>query len=423
MVIVTRLCSIIKAMLVSRTGLTGRFGIVAPAVSSVLSLGLLWDDDGGAWTKRRCAIIWHIMAQQRMRRGPRNGKLRGVMPDAGPSAPSDKASAGAGAFESPSFAEATDIAEFNARRRRLRIQLFAMRAVVVLLMVAAIVVGGFPMVLQWRSSRELAQISDQSAAQVEGWPYPQEEDSLKAARAYNQRLAKEGQPVLGEAVDPFSSQAGGSHVNDAQGNGEGQSAAAKDKEYQGLLDSGGGVMGTIRIPEISVKLPIYHGTSEAALASGSGHLYGTSLPVGGASTHSVLTGHRGLVEAMMFTRLDEMKQGDFFYIEVMGETLGYQVDRIAVIEPDDTSQLRIVPGEDRVTLMTCTPYGVNTHRLLVSGHRVKIPEPAPDPSDMHDPRTLAIWVAVAVLAVGLVICAVLSRRHKRRSRVMRHARR
>ena len=103
-----------------------------------------------------------------------------------------------------------------------------------------------------------------------------------------------------------------------------------------------------------MDLPIYHGTSESALASGTGHLYGSSLPVGGESTHSVITGHRCLVEAMMFTRLDEMKVGDYFYIDVMGETLGYRVDRIEVIEPDDTSRLKIVEGEDRVTLMTCT---------------------------------------------------------------------
>ena len=134
-------------------------------------------------------------------------------------------------------------------------------------------------------------------------------------------------------------------------------------------------MGTIKVPKQSINLPIYHGTSEEALASGAGHLYGTSLPVGGKSTHSVITGHRGLVEAMMFTRLDEVKKGDFFYIEVMGETLGYKVDNISVILPDDTSKLRIAPGEDRVTLMTCTPYGVNTHRLLISGHRVSIPAP------------------------------------------------
>lgn len=118
--------------------------------------------------------------------------------------------------------------------------------------------------------------------------------------------------MLGEAIDLFSAAQGGSRAK-----GE-DSAASKDKDYQSLLDSGDEVMGTIKIPIISVNLPIYHGTSQTALASGAGHLYGSSLPVGGDGTHSVITGHRGLVNAMMFTRLDEMKTGDFFYIEVMG---------------------------------------------------------------------------------------------------------
>ena len=100
----------------------------------------------------------------------------------------------------------------------------------------------------------------------------------------------------------------------------------------------------------------------------------------------------------MFTRLDEVKEGDFFYIEVMGETLGYKVDRISVILPDDTSKLKIVPGEDRVTLMTCTPYGVNTHRLLISGHRVAIPMPAPEPNDVLDARNIALGVGLGILA-------------------------
>jgi sortase A len=160
-------------------------------------------------------------------------------------------------------------------------------------------------------------------------------------------------------------------------------------------------MGSVSIPKISVNLPIYHGTSEEALASGAGHLYGTSLPVGGPSTHSVITGHRGLVNALMFTRLDELKIGDSFYVDSMNHTIAYKIDRIKIIEPDDTSSLRIVPGEDRVTLMTCTPYGVNTHRLLVSGVRASMPVPAPYPQDARkDFRS----VAFIVLAFIVVFC-------------------
>ena len=219
----------------------------------------------------------------------------------------------------------------------------------------------------------------------------------------NRRLAALGQPILGEAQDPFSQVQGGSQSSES-GAAESNSASAKDKEYQSLLDSGSGVMGTIRIPKISVRLPIYHGTSQSALASGAGHLYGSSLPVGGRSTHAVITGHRGLVEAMMFTRLDEMRVGDYFYIEVMGRTLGYKVDRISVIEPNDTSKLKIVPGEDRVTLMTCTPYGVNTHRLLVSAVRSAIPGVVPEERNAaKDARLIAIAVSAGVLVSGMLL--------------------
>lgn len=202
--------------------------------------------------------------------------------------------------------------------------------------------------------------------------------------------------------------------------------AAKDQEYQSLLDAGQGVMGSIRIPKIDVNLPIYHGTSEDALAVGAGHLYGTSLPVGGKSTHSVITGHRGLPNSLLFTRLDEMKKGDSFYIEVMGKTLGYKVDRITVIKPDDSSKLRITKGEDRATLMTCTPYGVNSHRLLVSGVRAEIPEEVPDPDDVHGINTT--WLAlgaIVFLAMLLAFIVILMRRKQKRDRefagLARHA--
>ncbi|OZG69521.1 sortase [Bifidobacterium eulemuris] len=302
---------------------------------------------------------------------------------------------------SSDFNAVVDISDIVRRQRSLRLKLWAMRVVIVLLVLAAVGVGGFPLALQYRSARDLANTSTSAAERVAGWPYPQAETALEEARAYNTRLAESGQAILGEAADPFSA------IQDAangETDGETESASQQDEEYQSLLDSGGGVMGTIRIPKISVELPIYHGTSETALASGAGHLYGTSLPVGGENTHSVITGHRGLVEAAMFTRLDEMEVGDYFYIEVMGETLGYQVDRITVIEPDDTSQLKIVSGEDRVTLMTCTPYGVNTHRLLVSAVRSSIPDVIPAEEDAAvDARSIAIGVGLGVLVFGLLL--------------------
>ena len=311
------------------------------------------------------------------------------------------------------FAEITDTKDVVVRRRHLRRQLFAMRVIVAVLLVAAVCVAGYPYAMQWRTDRTLQAQDKSIAEEISGWPYPKAAKSLKAARAYNSRLAQNGQPVLGEAVDPFSSTAGASTVDNAS---KADSEASKDQEYQGLLNARGSVMGAIRIPKISVDLPIFHGTSQEALDSGVGHLYGTSLPVGGMSTHSVITGHRGLTKALMFTRLDEMNSGDLFFIDVMGETLAYQVDRINVIEPNDTDSLKIVPGQDRVTLMTCTPYGVNTHRLLVSGHRVPLPE-APQE---HDARVIAALTGLGALAAGW-LAIMLKRRMQRGPRgIMRH---
>lgn len=322
----------------------------------------------------------------------------------------------------PTFAEATDASEAMRERRADRNKSIAMRVLAAVLILTALGIGMFPRVLQYRSARELASTSARSEKRVAGWPYPQADEAFAAAREYNKRLAKSGQPVIGEAKDPLAElyddpQNAANNASADGSDNSGDSASAKDTEYQSLLDSGDGVMGAIRIPKISVNLPVYHGTSELTLASGAGHLYGSSLPVGGKSTHSVITGHRGLVEAAMFTRLDEMRVGDYFYLDVMGRTLGYKVDRITEINPDDTSKLKIVPGEDRVTLMTCTPYGVNTHRLLVSALRSAIPEEIPAEDDAaKDVRVIAGVVSAATLLVGLLLvwllrCPWYVRRH------------
>ena len=129
-------------------------------------------------------------------------------------------------------------------------------------------------------------------------------------------------------------------------------------------------MGYIEIPSINVSLPIYHGTDEGVLAVGVGHLEWTSLPVGGESTHCVLSGHRGLPSARLFTDLDQLKEGDYFMLNILDETLTYEVDQIRIVEPEEVEELTIIEGRDLCTLVTCTPYGVNSHRLLVRGHRV-----------------------------------------------------
>ena len=145
--------------------------------------------------------------------------------------------------------------------------------------------------------------------------------------------------------------------------------------YESTLDvTGTGIMGYITIEKIGVELPIYHGTSDAVLQVAAGHLEGTSLPVGGASTHAVISAHRGLPSAKLFTNLDQLEVGDTFTITVLDRTLTYEVDNISIILPTETDSLKVSEGKDYVTLMTCTPYGINTHRLLVRGRRITTPD-------------------------------------------------
>lgn len=142
--------------------------------------------------------------------------------------------------------------------------------------------------------------------------------------------------------------------------------------YESLMNiNEDGIMGSIKIPSINVNLPIYHGTREDTLLEGVGHYEGSSLPIGGESTHAILTGHRGLPSAKLFTDLDRLEVGDVFYIKVLGEILEYQIDQIETVLPSEVNSLSITPGEDYVTLVTCTPYGVNSHRLLIRGTRIE----------------------------------------------------
>lgn len=190
--------------------------------------------------------------------------------------------------------------------------------------------------------------------------------------------------------------------------------------YESLLDvSGLGVMGYIEIPEIDCSLPIYHGTEESVLQVAVGHLEWSNLPVGGEGTHCVLSGHRGLPSAKLFTNLDKLAVGDTFLLRVLDEVLTYEVDQILIVEPEQVDALGIVPGEDYCTLVTCTPYGINTHRLLVRGHRV---ENTPEAARMHvtadatqfDPLLVAPVLAIPVVLLLLMILLVPKRRRKSR---------
>lgn len=189
-------------------------------------------------------------------------------------------------------------------------------------------------------------------------------------------------------------------------------------EYESLLDiSGQGVMGYIEIPEIDVSLPIYHGTEDTVLQAAVGHLEWTSLPVGGESTHCVLSGHRGLPSAKLFTNLDKLREGDTFLLRVLDEILTYEVDQILIVEPQDTAALEIVEGQDYCTLVTCTPYGINTHRLLVRGHRIDNIEEGKTVRVTGDavqlePLLVAPVVAIPMLLI-LLILLLLPRRRKK----------
>ena len=179
--------------------------------------------------------------------------------------------------------------------------------------------------------------------------------------------------------------------------------------YKSLLDIGGnGIMGYIEIPMIDVMLPIYHGTKESVLQIAVGHLDWTSLPVGGAGSHCVLSGHRGLPSARLFTDLDKLKVGDVFMLHVLNEILTYEIDQILIVEPQDTDPLLIEPGKDLCTMITCTPYGINSHRMLVRGHRIESQE---EPKVIRitadavriEPLMVAPFVAVPILLVLLII--------------------
>ncbi len=195
-------------------------------------------------------------------------------------------------------------------------------------------------------------------------------------------------------------------------------SAEERAEYEKLLDvSGNGIIGYIEIPLISCALPIYHGTDESVLQVAVGHIEGSSLPVGGTGTHCVISGHRGLPSAKLFTDLDKLSVSDEFILRVLDETLTYEVDQILIVEPHEMDSLGIEKGKDYCTLVTCTPYGVNTHRLLVRGHRVENSEEAHDVRVTADalqiePMIIAPIVAVPMLLI-LLFALLVSTRKKR----------
>ncbi len=228
----------------------------------------------------------------------------------------------------------------------------------------------------------------------------EKEQMLEDARAYNKEMLSNI-----DLIDPFS-----------------QGETSVDARYESLLNmDGSGMMGYIRIPKIKVEIPIYHGTSESVLQAGVGHFWGTSLPVGGESTHTVLTGHRGLPTKTLFTNMDKLVEGDVFYIKVLDKTLAYQVDQILTVLPEETDALSIVPGQDYATLVTCTPYAINTHRLLVRGHRIPYEEAVKIEKDTSTGielsfTTKVLIVTLGIIFIGLVLAVLYSMYDKRRGK-------
>lgn len=218
-------------------------------------------------------------------------------------------------------------------------------------------------------------------------------EMLDDARAYNAKLAERG--------TSFS-------LTEEQKN-----------EYESMLDiTGTGIMGYVEIPSIQCSLPIYHGTQESVLQIAIGHLEWSSLPVGGESTHCVISGHRGLPSARLFTDLDKLREGDLFMLCVLDEVLTYEVDQILIVEPKDTDALYIEEGKDYCTLVTCTPYGVNSHRLLVRGHRIENPEGAVHVTAeavQIEPLIVAPVIAIPILLI-LLLLVLLPRRHGEKRR-------
>lgn len=237
---------------------------------------------------------------------------------------------------------------------------------------------------------------------VEQLPDHEREAELQLARDYNAHMPQ------GVLRDPYSAPA------------EQNERDAAYRAYEEVLRvSDNGVIGDLAYPRLGIGLPLYHGTSDEVLAKGAGHLYGSSLPVGGPSTHSVLTSHSGLLKASLFTPLPGARIGDTFQVTVLGETHYYEVDRIDTVEPEQTEGLRIVHGEDYVTLITCTPIGINSHRLLVRGVRVDAPTSDDGRALAGDGRTAGFpWWAVGFAggsaAVAWVLFAPPSGRRRQR---------
>lgn len=275
---------------------------------------------------------------------------------------------------------------------------------IIILFLAGLSLLLYPLVAnQWNNHRQKQLISNYESvvADKEAAGNIDYAAEMKKAEAYNDALLPSILP------DSFA-------VADA--------STETDSSYEDSLNiAGDGMMGIVEIPKIAIKLPIYHGTGDEVLQKAAGHLEGSSLPIGGESTHAVISAHRGLPSASLFTDLDQLEIGDHFLIHVLDETLCYEVDQILVVDPEDTSALAVEDGEDLMTLLTCTPYGVNTQRLMVRGHRVPYEEQTV--ADEQTPLSglslhtnYLLWVIVGIVVTGVFILILFIREKKLQKR-------
>ncbi len=265
-----------------------------------------------------------------------------------------------------------------------------------LMLAAGIAVFLYPSVSNYINSKHQSRAISGYENELQQLSEADYESFWQAAREYNEKLASEGIhfSLTGEEME----------------------------EYEALLDpTGTGIMGHIEIADLGVDLPIYHGIEESVLQIGVGHIPGSSLPVGGVGTHTVLSGHRGLPSSKLFTDLDKMAEGDIFLLHIMNETLAYQVDQIHIVLPEESGSLVITEGKDYCTLITCTPYGVNSHRLLVRGKRIDYQQAAKylisADAVRYDTLTIAPFIGgplVVLLLLGLLFGVPGKRRKQRK---------
>ena len=263
-----------------------------------------------------------------------------------------------------------------------------------LILLAGVGLLGYPTFADWwnsfHQSRAIAGYAEE-VSQIDDADY---EKMLEDARAYNKELLK-------------------------RGDGRFNMTDEEREEYNAILDvTGTGIMGYVEIPKINVSLPIYHGTDETILQIAIGHIEGSSLPVGGEGTHCVISGHRGLPSAKLFTDLDKLQEGDIAQITVLDETLTYEIDQIRIVMPNELEDLAIDPKKDYLTLVTCTPYGINSHRMLVRGHRIENPESGEvrvtsDASQIEPLHVLP--VVIGVIALLLILSMMVSSYRNKRS--------